>query len=237
MFAALALAVALGAASPHALADQLRAKDQALLDAFAPVDRAVWERALWSEATYVDENGAIMDRAQFLATLVPLPKGVSGQITITDYQCRVSGDTALVIHRDDERENYHGISLRAQYLMTETWLRRGGEWRLALVHAYVVAIDPPALAVPAARLDQYVGAYRAAPDLTFTIRRQGGRLIGSSQSGKSNDLLLESPDVLFMAGQPRVKRIFQRDDAGRVTGFIDRREGEDIYFKREATAP
>ena len=47
--------------------------------------------------------------------------------------------------------------------------------------------------------------------------------------------LVESADVLFIAGQPRVRRIFRRDGAGRVTGFIDRREGEDIDWKREAT--
>ena len=57
MIVALALAAALGAASPAGLADELRARDQALLDAFAPGDRAIWEKALWSDATYVDENG------------------------------------------------------------------------------------------------------------------------------------------------------------------------------------
>jgi hypothetical protein len=235
MILALAAALALHAASPHALTVQLRARDQALLDAIAPGDRAIWEKALWSDATYVDENGAIMNRAQFLEGLVPLPKSASGHISIVDYRLRLAGDTALVIHRDDERENYHGIPLRAEYLMTETWLRRGGEWRLALVHAYVVAKDPPALAVPSAKLDEFVGTYRAAPDLTFAIRRQGDRLIGTSQSGRSSDLLVETHDVLFVAGQPRVRRIFRRDDAGRVTGFIDRREGEDIDWKREAT--
>jgi ketosteroid isomerase-like protein len=234
MIVALAAATALAAASTHPMADAFRARDQALLDAIAPGRRAVWEEALWSDATYVDENGTVMNRVQFLKTLVPLPKGVSGHISIVDYQVRASGDVALVIHRDDEREVYHGIPLHADYLMTETWLRRGGQWRLAQVHAYVVAADPPAVAIPAARLDEYVGSYRAAPDLAFTIRRQGDRLMGTSQSGRSSALLVESPDVLFIAGQPRVRRIFQRDGVGHVAGFMDRREGEDIYWKREA---
>jgi ketosteroid isomerase-like protein len=227
-------AAALAAASTHPMADEFRARDQALLDAIAPGRRADWEKALWSDAIYVDENGTVLNRAQFLKALVPLPKGASGHISIVDYQLQASGDVALVIHRDDEREDYHGIPLHADYLMTETWLRRGGQWRLALVHAYVVAEDPPAVAVPAARLDEYVGSYRAAADLTFTIRRQGDGLIGTSQSGRSSPLLVESPDVMFIAGQPRMRRIFQRDGAGHVTGFMDRREGEDIYWKREA---
>ena len=52
---------------------QLRADDQALLDAIAPGDKAVWERLLAQDAVYVDENGAVMHRAQFLAALKPLP--------------------------------------------------------------------------------------------------------------------------------------------------------------------
>ena len=38
---------------------QLRAKDQALLDAIAPGNRKVWEDALATDAVYVDENGEI----------------------------------------------------------------------------------------------------------------------------------------------------------------------------------
>ena len=47
----------------------LRAKDQALLDAIAPGDRKVWDEALSADAVYVDENGVIMDRTEFLKEL------------------------------------------------------------------------------------------------------------------------------------------------------------------------
>jgi hypothetical protein len=43
---------------------------------------------------------------------------------------------------------------------------------------------------------------------------------------------VEAPDVLFVPGQPRERRIFQRDGVGQITGFIERREGEDIPWKR-----
>src|SRR5271166_940049 len=98
-------------ASPNAV-DQttklLRAKDQALLDAIAPGDRKVWDEALASDAVYVDENGTIIDRAEFLKQLDPLPAGVSGNLQITSYSVHSSGDLATVIHAEDEQENYHG---------------------------------------------------------------------------------------------------------------------------------
>jgi ketosteroid isomerase-like protein len=229
---AIALAAALGASQPDPLAADLRAEDQALLDAIAPGDRALWDRLLAPDAVYVDENGEVMDRAAYLASLQPLPAGASGTITIVDYSLRRSGDTALVVHRDDEREDYHGVRLRAEYLMTETWLRRADGWRLAMVHAYVVAKDPPAVAVPSGVLDAYVGRYVAGKDLVFVVRRDGERLVGGREGRVPHELKLEGPDLVFTPGQPRNRLLFQRDAAGRVTGFIDRREGEDIDWTR-----
>jgi hypothetical protein len=69
----------------------LRQLDQALLDAIAPGNVALWKRALAPDAIYVDENGAILHRAEFLAQLKPLPAGVSGQIRIVDYQAHFTG--------------------------------------------------------------------------------------------------------------------------------------------------
>lgn len=177
MLAALLVAVALASAAsdpnPASVQKQLRADDQALLDAIAPGDKAVWQRLLAQDAVYVDENGTVMNRAQFLAALKPLPSGSSGHISIVDYQAKIHGQVALVVHKDDERENYHGIPLHADYLMTETWIKEGADWRLALVHVYVVAKDPPAIKTPPAALAEYEGRYRAAPDLSYVIRREG----------------------------------------------------------------
>src|SRR6202046_4671618 len=164
-----ALQSAAADANPASVQNQLRTAYQTLLDAIARGDKAVWERLLAADAIYVDENGAVMNRAQFLAALKPLPSGSSGQITIVDYQATIHGQGALVVHKDDERENYHGIPLRADYLMTETWVKEGAEWRLALVHVYVVAKDPPAIKTPATRLAEYEGSYRAAPGLAYVI--------------------------------------------------------------------
>ena len=103
MFSALLVIAALQSASadpnPAAVQKRLRADDQALLDAIAPGDKAVWERLLTQDAVYVDENGTVMDRAQFLAALKPLPAGSSGHIAIVDYQAHIHGQVALIVHK------------------------------------------------------------------------------------------------------------------------------------------
>ena len=112
----------------------------------------MWDEALAPEAVYVDENGVIMNRAEYLKQLDPLPAGASGTLRIGSYSAQIAGDMACVIHTDDEEENYHGQILHAQYLMTETWRRDTGAWKLYIVHAYAVLKDPPAIELPVAAL-------------------------------------------------------------------------------------
>jgi hypothetical protein len=38
--------------------------------------------------------------------------------------------------------------------------------------------------------------------------------------------------VFFIAGDPRIRKIFQRDVSGQVVGFVERRESWDIVWKK-----
>src|ERR1700758_421129 len=96
------VALTVGATPSRAPADPtvdlLRARDQALLDAIAPGDRKLWDEALAPEAVYVDENGAVMDRAEYLKQLEPLPTGAAGRLQIRSYSAHIDADLATVIH-------------------------------------------------------------------------------------------------------------------------------------------
>jgi ketosteroid isomerase-like protein len=221
------------ATTPDKTTEGLRAKDQALLDAIAPGDRKVWDQALAADAVYVDESGAIINRADFLKQLEPLPAGASGNLKIIYYAAQTSGDLAFVIHKDDEQERYHGQPLSAQYLTTETWQREDGEWKLHLIHTYAVLKDPPAITLPANQLEQYVGRYSGGPDLAYVIKFDGQRLVGGRPGSSLKPLDVEVRDVLFVPGAPRIRKIFQRDAKGKITGFVDRRESWDLVWKKE----
>jgi hypothetical protein len=105
---ALAVVAGVGPGPADPTVEVLRTKDQALLDAIALGDQKVWDEALAREAVYVDENGVIMNRAEYLKQLDPLPTGTSGSLRIASYSAHIDGDLATVIHTDDEEENYHG---------------------------------------------------------------------------------------------------------------------------------
>src|SRR5258708_38368406 len=221
----LILSVAMANPASSDLPLELRQRDQALLDAIALGDVRVWDVALAADAIYVDENGEAINRADFLKQLTPLPKGSSGTIAISSYSIRQTGDVVTVIHTDDENEVYHGQHLTAQYLTTETWQRQGDAWKLLLVHVFSVLKEPKSVVLPSTDLDAYVGRYTAATDLTYTIRRRGRHLIGERAGRPATPHKAEMPDLFFLSGPLRTRKIFERGSGGHLVRFFARREG------------
>jgi hypothetical protein len=213
------------------LSTLLRAKDQALLDALAPGDHAPWDEAMSMDFVYVDENHEIMTRDDFLKQLQPLPVGASGNISMRTYQVVPNGDTAIVIHHDDETEHYFGSNLHAEYMMTETWQLLGKDWKLRIVHACAIPGEPAAVAVSHRQIDELTGTYRAGT-LTYVLRRDGDRILGARSGRPEKELKAESRDVLFIPGQPRSHMVFLRDASGKVIAFADRRENRDLVWTR-----
>ncbi|HEY1548990.1 MAG TPA: DUF4440 domain-containing protein [Kofleriaceae bacterium] len=213
----------------------LRAQTQAYLDAIGSGDRPVWDRLLDPAMTFFDENGKVYDKAGILKELDPLPAGITGHLELAKFEVRELGaDIAVVFHEDHETESFHGVPVVTDYRTLDTWRRDGQRWRLIASAIQAVLRDPPAITLPPAQLDDYVGTYRLGADLSYAIRRDGAKLFGERVgSNKPVELFVEVRDVLFAAGAPRSRKIFFRDEAGKVTGFGDRREGRDLMWKRE----
>jgi len=100
-----------------------------------------------------------------------------------------------------------------------------------MVHVYAVLHKPPILKLNQKELSDYVGRYIAG-DLTYVISRDGDHLMGGREGRPADPLNVELHDVLFAPSQLRVRKIFQRDNDGRITGFVDRREGVDVVWKK-----
>jgi len=211
----------------------LKAKMQALMDAVGAGDAKVWSETLDPRFAMIDEAGEVSDYKATVAQIAPLPKGISGVIEVSEWKVRFFGDTAVETHLADEREDFHGQKLHALYRATGTWHKEKGRWKLIGLQTIALRQDPPAVALEGALTDSYVGRYRAAPDYVYEISKKDGRLYGSSNGGAAVELKAELADVLFTPGQPRSRKIFERDAAGAVKGFVSRREERDVTFTRE----
>jgi ketosteroid isomerase-like protein len=231
-FLTMVLLCAAGPAFAEDASDLLKRQTQEMYDALVPGKAAVWDKYLDADAAVTDENGVITGKKDAVAQVTPLPKGISGTIAVTDWHIVFRGNVAVATHVADEHENFHGQHLHALYRTTTTWVKDPDGWKILGQQTIALQQDPPALSLPAAVLDEYVGRYRAAPDLIYAIARQGNALVGGVEGGKPGSLKMELRDVMFAPGQPRVRKIFTRDTSGQVTGFLSRREGRDVVWTR-----
>jgi hypothetical protein len=233
-FFALLLAAPAAAAEDPALAAELKAKTQALADSIAVGGQAAWDQATDPSLLYVNENNEVVPKAELLKQLTPLPPGLVGHIAVTDYRLQRHGDTAVATYIADESLDYHGQLIKTKFRTTDTWRHGPTGWLMVASMTLAVLDDPPAVALPPAKLAEYAGQYELTSDIHYTIRLDGARLLGVRDGGKEAELKAEAPDVFFVAGSPRSRKVFYRDAAGRITGFGDRREGHDIKWRRSA---
>jgi hypothetical protein len=211
----------------------LKAKMQALMDAVVPGDKTPWIATLDKRFTSTDESGEVSNHDQMIALVTPLPKGSSGTITVTDWKATIFGDSAVSTELDDEHEDFHGQKLHALYRQTSTWLKEAGDWKLVATQTIALRQDPPAVTLPGAITDAYVGRYRGGPDYVVEITKQNGHLYNATNGGKAVEIKAEIADVLFTPGAPRTRKLFQRDATGNVAGFLSRREERDVVFTKE----
>jgi hypothetical protein len=220
-----------------AACQNLQQATQALVDGFAPGDRAVWERYTDPSFVYVTENNEVQSRARMLEELKPLPPGYSGQIAVTEFHCRDFGRFAVTTYVMDEHENVEGQLLHAHYRESDTWRMTARGWRLVAGQAFAILQDPPRTQLPPERLTDYEGTYDMSATTHAQIRREGDHLVAERAGREPQQLVPESPDVFFTPGRPRTRRLFTRASDGRVVGFVDRREGVDLVWKRAADPP
>jgi ketosteroid isomerase-like protein len=226
-------APALAAPAPPDLVAELRGITQQLLDAVAPGNAAVWDRYLDPDLISVDENGVARGKAALLRELTPLPPGLAGSIRVDSFRVSLQGDTAIVAHEDQEQLDYYGQPLHSRFRSLDVWRRTGTGWRLVGQQISAVLRDPPALALSQAELCAYAGRYRLTDTIVTTITCEADGLVAAREGRPPAHYRAEARDVFFAPGQPRSRRIFRRDAAGRIIGFADRREGEDIVWRRE----
>ena len=231
---ALALAAFAVLLSSPALADDhvlITTQMQEMSDAIASGDVAVWDKYIDASAIYAEEDDSYKGKANLLKEIVPLPKGLSGGIKIDLLSYYEDGDTAVALFRQNETEHYFGQTIFAKYLTNTTWKKRADGWKLIAGQVLAEKTDPPAIALPPGQLAQYVGTYKLKDSASiYRLTLENGILIGTRDSRKPATWNAEASDVFFIKGDPRIRKIFQHDASGKITGFVERRESWDVVW-------
>jgi ketosteroid isomerase-like protein len=221
-----------------ALADDralITAQTQEMADAIVSGEAAVWNNYLDESVIYAEEDDTYKGKAEMLKEIVPLPKGLGGTIKIELLSFHQDGDVAVALFRQNETEQYFGQTIYAKYLTNTTWKKRAGGWKMIGAQVLAEKTDPPAIVLPASQLAQYVGTYQLKDSKAiYTLTLAHGVLIGTRDARKPGTWNAEASDVFFISGDPRIRKIFQRDAQGKIIGFIERRESWDIVWLKSA---
>jgi len=184
---------------------------------------------------YAEEDDSYKGKQEMLKEIVPLRKGLSGAIKVDLLSYHEDNDVAVALCRQNEIEHYFGQTIYAKYLTNTTWKKRADGWKMIAAQVLAERTDPPAITLPDGQLSQYEGTYKLKDsEAIYTLKLTSRQLIGVRNGGTPATWNAEAQDVFFLTGDPRIRKIFQRDASGKVTGFIERRESWDISWKKIA---
>jgi hypothetical protein len=81
------------------------------------------------------------------------------------------------------------------------------------------------------RYADYVGTYELTPETTLSVSAEGADLFSQRGAGAKNLLIPEASDIFFLKGVEG-RRLFRRDERGRVDALINRRNNEDVVWRK-----
>lgn len=228
----LAVVLTIPAYATEDIAAKIKRQSQEFSDASASGDTRTLARYLDEHVIFINEGGEIASKQDITASGPPGPKSVSNKLVQTDFTIQLHGNVAVTSFTDNATVHVGEQTVTPRFRSTEVWLDEGDAWRMISSQTVALSDDPPAQQLAPGELDEYAGTYQAAPGFTVTITHQGNQLLSATNGAKPTPLLAELRDVLFTPGQPRVRRVFERDSNGKVIGFSSRREGHGIAFRK-----
>ncbi|HEX8958052.1 MAG TPA: nuclear transport factor 2 family protein, partial [Burkholderiaceae bacterium] len=186
-------------------------------------------------AGYTSSSGLRLERVEAPATAPDVAQGGSVESHVLPAAHLVVhrfGDMAVATFIHERVTQFYGQTLHTEYRSTETWVKRGESWKMLALQSRALEHALPVHALSAAEAQAYAGTYAAGADVAGTIAAEGGAL--SVRFGAAPALRLEAiaQDDFVVHDSPGTGFIFQRNVAGRVTGYVARREGRDLQFVR-----
>lgn len=119
-----------------AIAEIVRA-EQALLTAMVARDRGTLERLLAPQFVLVSalSSGEVIPRAEWIGGLLDRSGTDDGRLADPEVRVHAPGVATVVARIDWTPAGTGATSPREQYVVTDTWVRRGRTWQLAARHS------------------------------------------------------------------------------------------------------
>jgi hypothetical protein len=209
---------------------ELVRRTQELYDAVVPGNQAPWKKYFADDSIFADGKGRTMDKPKLVADITPMPAGYSGAIKIEQVQSRIYNNVAILSYDANEKETIFGQELSARYHVMDTWLRRNGNWQIIASQAHRYYEDPAVGKSDSKKFPDFIGDYELAPGQIRTVIADGDSLF-VERGGKKDQLFPEASELFFRKGiEGRI--LFRYDKTGKVDALIDRRNNEDVVWRK-----
>jgi hypothetical protein len=220
-------------AGTNDIVGQLTRQTQELYDSLVPGNQQPWKKYYADDCIFADEKGRLFNKTQLVNDITPMPAGYGGSIKLENVQSRVVGQTAILSYDINESETIYGQELHARYHTTDTWLRRHDTWQIIASQAHRYYEDPAVGDADPKKFADCAGTYELAPGQIRSVSAEGDKLF-VERKGKNEELLPEATDIFFRKGvEGRI--LFRRDKATSVvTTLVDRRNNEDVLWKKHS---
>ena len=204
-------------------------RTQELFDAVALGNKEPWQKYIADDVMYFDEQGHDLDKKALLATIEPLPAGLTGTIRVVKSKFNVQGNTLIHTYDMDESESVHGQQMHARYHATDTWMYRNRQWQIVAGQVLRYYEDPAPGTADERKLRDYIGTY-VLDDQNETVSLDQGKLYLARGTRPRVELIPEACDIFFRKSIEG--RVLFRYVDGAVTSLIDRRNNEDVVWRK-----
>ena len=211
--------------------DELLLRTQQIFDAIVPADKTPFQKYFAEDVMFHDEKGRAMNKTQLLEDITPLPNGYSGSIKVVNPQSLIVGTTAIFTYDCDETETIFGQEMHARYRQTDTWLYRNHQWQIAAAQVMRYYEDPAPGQDDPKLFPEFVGTYELAPGVQMIVTSDGNNLY-SQRGGRPKVRLIPEATYIFFIKGVEGRRLFRRAANGQVDALIDRRNNEDVIWKK-----
>ena len=221
----------INAGDSTAKATELVNIEQKLMDGVATGDTALWKHYLSKDFMIVNEDGSRTFYTDFVNSLRPMAKGVSGNIKVQAPHFTFIGNVAILNYVADEHEDYHGNQLHTSYGTMVVYQRINNNWVLMNSEVFEIPALPPAIAVADDILRQYTGNYFLTPETLCSVILEDHHLYLQRKGKPREELFAETNTIFFKLADTRGRKLFEKDKDGKWL-MRERRNGQDVVWRQ-----